>query len=71
MANQQQPYGEAAGYYDSSRQGANSYGQQPPQYGAPPQQYAPQDQYAEKPMFDQAFKVEKPKYNDLWAAILV
>jgi hypothetical protein len=25
----------------------------------------------EKPSFDQAFKIEKPKWNDLWAGILV
>lgn len=25
----------------------------------------------EKPTFAQAFKIEKPRYNDLWAGILV
>jgi hypothetical protein len=63
MANQQ-PYGEANGYYNNAPQSANLYGQQQ-QYGAPP------TQYNEKPMFDQAFKLERPKYNDLWAGILV
>lgn len=48
------------------------------QYGQYPQQ--PYDQYAppqsefqhgdEKVPFEQAFKVEKPKWNDLWAGIL-
>ena len=26
--------------------------------------------WEEKPTFDQAFKVEKPKYNDIWAGLL-
>ena len=26
--------------------------------------------WEEKPTFDQAFKVEKPKWNDIWAGIL-
>ncbi|KAI8627462.1 duf580 domain-containing protein [Xylariaceae sp. FL1651] len=80
MANQQ-PHGEAAGYYDNSRHAANPPGQQPPYgqqpyYGQqPPYEQQPpfgtqSDQHAEKPMFDQAFKLEKPKYNDLWAGIL-
>lgn len=60
----QQPYGQAAGYYNNPPEAANPYGQQQ-QYGAP------QPQYSEKPMFDQAFKLERPKYNDLWAGILV
>ncbi|KAI0206645.1 duf580 domain-containing protein [Astrocystis sublimbata] len=70
----QQPYGQGGGgggYYNNAEP-ANPYGysQQPPppqqqeQYGAQP------PQYSEKPMFDQAFKLERPKYNDLWAAIL-
>jgi hypothetical protein len=70
MANQQ-PYGEAAGYYNNQPPPANPYysQQQPPA----PQQYngPPPREYQEKPMFDQAFKIERPKYNDLWAAILV
>lgn len=69
MANQQ-PYGESASYFNGANNnpGAanNSYGQQQQQYGAPPP-----PQYSEKPMFDEAFKLERPKYNDLWAAILV
>ena len=60
--------GEAASYYD----GANPYhaqGGEPVNgyTGPPPQQYPD----GEKPMFEQAFKVEKPKWNDLWAGILV
>ncbi|KAK5012829.1 plasma-membrane choline transporter-domain-containing protein [Cryomyces antarcticus] len=46
------------------------YQQPPPNYkqshgGAPPQQ-----DYSEKPTFDQAFRVDKPKWNDLWAGFL-
>jgi hypothetical protein len=62
-----------------------NYSQQPPQYGnnyAPPQgppppQHAQQQNgyaqmnYGEKPTFDQAFKLERPKYNDLWAGLLL
>lgn len=50
-----------------------SYGQQPPQqqYGMPnPPSYS-QNFGGEKPQFDQAFKIEKPKWNDLWAGILL
>lgn len=61
-----------------------NYSQQPPQYGnndVPPQGPPPtkqtqqqnsytQMEHGEKPSFDQAFKVEKPKYNDLWAGLL-
>lgn len=61
-----------------------NYSQQPPQYGnnygppqgpPPPQQAQQQNGYAqanysEKPTFDQAFKIERPKYNDLWAGLL-
>lgn len=62
-----------------------NYSQPPPQYGnnyappqGPPPPQHPQQQngyaqmnYAEKPTFDQAFKVERPKYNDLWAGLLL
>lgn len=57
--------------------------QQPP----PPlhEPYPPQNQYQgggyngqgertgydEKPSFEQTFKIEKPKWNDLWAGVLV
>ncbi|KAJ0331508.1 hypothetical protein COL922a_011813 [Colletotrichum nupharicola] len=45
---------------DNGYNGSNGYG-----YNAPPQGYDP-----EKYTFEEAFKVEKPKWNDLWAAIL-
>ncbi|KAI0003522.1 DUF580-domain-containing protein [Xylariaceae sp. FL0662B] len=74
MANNQ-PRGEAASYYNP-QQPPNSYQQY--QYGQPPYGQpgpAPVQNYAtgygnEKIMFDQAFKIEKPRYNDLWAGIL-
>ncbi|KAF1939643.1 DUF580-domain-containing protein [Clathrospora elynae] len=68
-----QPYGQ---------QQPAQHGQQPPQYG---QDYGPppgpppmqqQDGYAQngygdnKQSFEQTFKVDKPKFNDLWAGIL-
>ncbi|KAF2091617.1 DUF580-domain-containing protein [Saccharata proteae CBS 121410] len=45
------------------------YPQPPPQYG---QGYAPNggEPYGEKQTFDQTFKLDKPKYNDLWAGLL-
>lgn len=47
--------------------------QQPPpppqqQYGAPVGGYG---EFDEKQSFDQTFKIEGPKWNDLWAGILV
>lgn len=60
-----------------------AYNGQPQYAQGPPQQYSqqpPPPQYNQQPMytpqdgkgsFDQAFKIEKPKWNDLWAAILV
>lgn len=41
--------------------------QPPPGYGKPPPM---QQDTSGKQDFSQAFKVDKPKYNDLWAAIL-
>jgi hypothetical protein len=47
-------------------------GYQQPTYGAPPPySYNPPQPNDEKYSFEQAFKIEKPKYNDLWAGILV
>ncbi|EJP66775.1 Choline transporter [Beauveria bassiana ARSEF 2860] len=41
-------------------------------YGPPPAySYNPPQANDEKYGFDQAFKIEKPKYNDLWAGILL
>jgi hypothetical protein len=56
-----------------------NYPQQPPQYdnranyGPPSGPPPPNGQQwgGEKPTFDQAFKVEKPKFNDIWAGLLV
>ncbi|OTA96512.1 hypothetical protein M434DRAFT_67286 [Hypoxylon sp. CO27-5] len=69
------PYGQPQ--YGQPQYGQPQYGQ--PQYGQPP--YAqpgppgPPPNFgggygSEKPMFDQAFKIERPKYNDIWAGIL-
>ncbi|KZM22966.1 Putative choline transporter, neither null mutation nor overexpression affects choline transport [Ascochyta rabiei] len=79
----QQTYYQGQEY---GQQQSMNYSQQPPQYGknyAPPQgpppiQHSPAQQngyaqmdYGEKPSFDQAFKIEKPKYNDWWAGLLL
>lgn len=53
------------GYQQAPPNYGQNYGQPGPQPG---QTYAPQDG---KNTFDQAFKIEKPKWNDLWAGILV
>ena len=55
--------------YTGGFQGGPQYQQEPPSYG---------DNYQNagatsdgKQTFDQAFKLDRPKYNDLWAGILV
>lgn len=74
----QPPQGQAQGYYNSAP-GPNQYNGQyngPPPSGAPPQ-YGNNNNsgynggMGEKPSFDEAFAVKKPKWNDLWAGILV
>lgn len=63
--------GDSRGYNQGYDQGQSTgYAQQPPQYGM--NTYGPQSYEAtgEKIGFEQAFKIEKPKWNDLWAAIL-
>lgn len=64
--------------YGGQQPGYNQQYQQPP-----PPQYPPQNQgvahggyggesgYDEKHSFEQTFKIEKPKWNDLWAGALV
>ncbi|KAK9435777.1 Choline transporter-like protein [Metarhizium brunneum] len=63
------------GYYNQSQdQNQNGYHQPPPpdQYGAPPPySFNPPKGNDPNYSFDQAFKVEKPKWNDLWAGILL
>lgn len=69
---------QQSGYYQQNQYGAppqqNGYAQQdysqaPPTYG---QTYGVQPGYGQdgKNDFNHAFKIEKPKWNDLWAAIL-
>ncbi|DAA77951.1 TPA_exp: Uncharacterized protein A8136_5654 [Trichophyton benhamiae CBS 112371] len=75
--------GEAASYYNPGAgtgqpPGDANYQHQPQPQHQPQQhqqqQYVPQDaaygELNEKQTFEQAFKVEKPKWNDLWAGIL-
>lgn len=66
--------------YAQQQQPSMNYQQPPP---GPPQQqqYPPQDGgyngyggqpgFDEKHSFEQTFKIEKPKWNDLWAGVLV
>jgi hypothetical protein len=67
----QQAYNQQA--YNNEYQGQEpKYTQQPPNYGqnynAPPPQIA---EMGGKKSFDQTLKIQKPKWNDLWAGILV
>ncbi|KAF2278621.1 DUF580-domain-containing protein [Westerdykella ornata] len=49
------------------------YTQPPPNYGSPPgpPPNGPQQVYGEKRDFDQKFAIEKPKWNDWWAGLLL
>jgi len=68
--------GEAASYYQM--QEPANYPQQPPQYnpnyapppGPPPNGHGQQG-YGEKTTFDQTFKLERPRYHDWWAGLLL
>lgn len=72
MNNQPQYGGEAGGYYNQQPP-PQQYSQAPPNYGqnyGAPQQNGYGAPYADgydggKPTFDQQFKVEKPKWNDV------
>ena len=55
--------------YNNGFQGDSNLQQAPPNYGDNYQQPRPTGD--NKQTFDQAFKLDKPKYNDLWAGILV
>ncbi|RYP35968.1 hypothetical protein DL766_002238 [Monosporascus sp. MC13-8B] len=62
----QPPYGQPP--YGQPQYGQPQYGQPPPP--PPNQDYGNHNGYGEKTDFDQAFKIEGPKWNDLWAGIL-
>ena len=66
---QQQPYGNGS-QQPHYPPGPDPKAQQPPpNYG---QEYQmPQTAGDGKQTFEQTFKLDKPKYNDLWAGILV
>jgi hypothetical protein len=63
---QQPPAGSASEYYNAVQ---HPYPQQPPGYNQ--QQHNPPPISYNKQTFEQTFKVVKPKWNDLWAGILV
>ncbi|KAF4308216.1 putative protein pns1 protein [Botryosphaeria dothidea] len=77
---QQQPQdGYQNGYnnnnapYQPPPDAQKQYSQPPPNYGQnypPPDGAPPNGTYGEKPTFEQTFKLDKPKWNDLWAGIL-
>ena len=56
-----------AGYQQNQQPDEYPLQQPPPEYSYAPAQPVGDEKYS----FDQAFKVDKPKYNDLWAGLLV
>ncbi|KAL9125232.1 MAG: hypothetical protein Q9217_005534 [Psora testacea] len=71
-------HGEAHSYYNDSADGQSQmrYQQPPPNYGqnynaGPPPQAPMTGSGDGKQTFEQAFKLERPRYNDLWAGILL
>ncbi|KAK0824649.1 pH nine-sensitive protein 1, partial [Friedmanniomyces endolithicus] len=65
----QQAYGGQQQQYNGQQQqqyGGPQYMPPPPSYQQGLGQWSPDN----KPTFEQAFKVEKPKYNDWWAGLL-
>ena len=58
---QQQGYPQSVPYQQQPEQ-SQQYPQQPPQYG--------QQNGGEKQEFGQKFQVDRPKFNDIWAAVL-
>ncbi|PKS10369.1 hypothetical protein jhhlp_002120 [Lomentospora prolificans] len=79
MQYQQQPYGGGQPQYQQYPPPQNQSSQYTPQYGQNGKNNAPPPPYGYQPpeavgdatyTFDQAFKVDKPKWNDLWAGIL-
>ena len=70
---QQMQYPPEAAYQGGPQE--SKYQQPPPNYGqnynAGPPPQAPMGGADGKQTFEQAFKLDKPKYNDIWAGILV
>ncbi|PHH80749.1 hypothetical protein CDD82_1540 [Ophiocordyceps australis] len=56
-------------YYNAPPNGG--YPQQPTYGAPPPYSYNPPQPNDEKYSFDEAFKIEKPRYNDWWAGLLL
>ena len=68
---QQQQYAQYQQNQQNYQQSQQGYSQAPPQYNT---QYGPSPEAwnnNEKPTFQQAFKIEKPKLNDWWAGLLL
>jgi hypothetical protein len=74
--NQPPPQQQGYGYGAPQQNGYGPPSGPPPQqhnYGGgmpPPPNYGQQYNGDQKPQFEEAFKIEKPKWNDLWAGIL-
>ncbi|MCJ1358983.1 MAG: putative choline transporter, neither null mutation nor overexpression affects choline transport [Icmadophila ericetorum] len=70
----QQPQAYSNGAYQPP-QGQPEYPQPPPNYGGPQQKFNGGmnggGTIEGKETFDQAFKIERPKYNDIWAGVLL
>lgn len=68
---QQQQHGQQQQYQQPPPQQTNGQWDQPTYGSPPPYSFNPPQGNDEKYGFNQAFKIEKPKYNDWWAGILV
>lgn len=66
----QQQNHQQQNYQEPYQQNGQGYSQPPPNYG---QNFNPRPEmngYDNKPTFEQAFKIDKPKWNDWWAGLL-
>lgn len=67
--------GEAAGYYNGGYEQPQAQPPPQPEYAAPDskkEEYPPQyTAGAPPPSYEEVFKIEKPKFNDIWAGLLV
>jgi len=70
--NYTQPYqGQYGDGYANNGYGNGQYQGQPPPPQPPKPEPAPNGNYdGPPPSYDEVFKIQKPKYNDLWAGIL-
>ena len=64
-------YGNPQYQMQNPQDESQKHQQQSPEYGQNYGSNNEQAAYGEKPTFEQAFTIERPKWNDLWAGMLV